>query len=350
MKKALNAARLLLLAALTLSTAQVRAQASAPGLLPASGYAGLVVFGDSLADSGNNARMVGTDPTQQITGDSYFASLPFATGRYSNGPVWVEHLAERLGLSATASQQGGSNFAYGGAATGSDGTGTPIPGFPFSMRSQLGQYLATVPMAGTPAPAQSLFVLSGGSVNVSAAMEAAALHPEQAFGILSASAQAYAFDIAAMVDSLQAAGAEHILVLNVPNFGLTPRAQSYGPQVAEMGSMAAGLMNQALVLALQAEPGVRVFDLYGSLNQVVAHGSDYGLSNVSQACGALINACDPATALFYDGQHPTAYGHRLIADLVFSSAVPEPSSAALLLLGLGGVWVLARRRPQAEPA
>ncbi|MCV2365380.1 SGNH/GDSL hydrolase family protein [Paucibacter sp. DJ1R-11] len=348
MKMVLNAANWALLAVLAVSTVQARAQASATGLLPTSGYAGLVVFGDSLADSGNNARLVGTDPTQQITGDGYFASLPFATGRYSNGPVWVEHLAERLGLSASASQLGGSNFAYGGAATGSDGTGTPIPGFPFSMRSQLGQYLATVPMAGTPAPAQSLFVLSGGSVNVSAAMEAAALHPEQAFGILSVAAQAYAFDIAAMVDGLQAAGAEHILVLNVPNFGLTPRAQSYGPQVAALGSLAAGLMNDALGLALNTEPGVRVFDLYGSLNQVVAHGSDYGLGNVSQACGALINACDPATALFYDGQHPTAYGHRLIADLVFSSAVPEPSSAVLLLLG--GVCVLVRRRRQAEPA
>ena len=36
-------------------------------------FAALYVFGDSLSDSGN-------------------------AGRFSNGPVWVEHLAERLGL------------------------------------------------------------------------------------------------------------------------------------------------------------------------------------------------------------------------------------------------------------
>lgn len=338
------------LAARTLLCLAGLASSLACAQAPLPSYAGLVVFGDSLADSGNNARLVGADPSQQIAGDGYFASLPFASGRYSNGPVWVEHLADRLGLSATASQLGGSNFAYGGAATGSEGSGTPIPGFPYSMRSQMGQYLATVPQAGTPAPAQSLFVLSGGSVNVSAAMEAAAQNPEQAFSILAASAQSYAGDIGAMVDGLQAAGAQHILVLNVPDFGLTPRARSYGPQVAALGSLAAGLMNQALGQALAGEAGVRVFDLYGALNQVVAHAPDYGLGNVTQACGALLNACDEATALFYDGQHPTAFGHRLIADLVLTSAVPEPSSAALLLLGLGGVWVLARRRPQAEPA
>jgi len=313
------------------------------------GMSSMVVLGDSLADSGNNARLVGTDPTQLISGDGYFASLPFASGRYSNGPVWVEHLAARLGLSATASQLGGSNFAYGGAATSGDGSGTPIPGFPFSMRSQLDQYLATVPTAGTPAPAQSLFVLSGGSVNVSAAMASAAQQPEQAFAILSASAQAYAGDMLAMVDGLQAAGAGRILVLNVPDFGLTPRALSYGPQVAGLGSLAAGLMNQALEQALFGEQGVRVFDLYGALNQVVAHAGDYGLSNVSHACGALQYGCDPASALFYDGQHPTAYGHQLIAELVFTSAVPEPASAVLLLCGLAVLGLLRPRVASAPP-
>jgi phospholipase/lecithinase/hemolysin len=50
----------------------------------------LVVFGDSLSDTDN-------------------------AGRFSNGPVWVEHLADRLGLKLSSSQTGGSNFAVGGS-------------------------------------------------------------------------------------------------------------------------------------------------------------------------------------------------------------------------------------------
>src|SRR3954447_10512298 len=50
----------------------------------------LVVFGDSLSDTGN-------------------------AGRFSNGPVWVEYLADRLGLKLSPSQRGGSNFAGRGA-------------------------------------------------------------------------------------------------------------------------------------------------------------------------------------------------------------------------------------------
>ncbi len=328
--------------ALSAQTAQTSQTAAAGN--PASGYASVVVFGDSLADSGNNARLIGVDAGQVITGDSYFAAQPFATGRYSNGPVWAERFAEHLGLSAHASQSGGSNFAYGGGATGQDGSGTPIPGFPFSMRSQLNQYLATVPLSGTVAPAQSLFVFSGGAVNVSQAMEASALNPQAASAIVAEAAQRYAEDMGAMVDQLQAAGAQHILLLNVGNFGLTPRAQSYGASVAAVGTWAAASMNQALAQRMEGEAGVQIFDLFGLLSQAVAQPSAYGLSNVSHACGALQYGCDPATALFYDGQHPTAFGHQLIADQVFAAAVPEPASAALLLAGLAGVLALGQRR------
>lgn len=313
----------------------------------AQAYSGLVVFGDSLADSGNNAQLVGVDAAQVITGDGYFAQRPFASGRYSNGPVWVESFAAKLGLSATAALQGGSNYAFGGASTGSDGVGTPIPGFPFSMISQVGMYLNDLPLGAVPAAADALFVLAGGGVNVSDATEAALANPAEMASILRSAAQQYAADIGLMVDSLQAAGAQHILILNAPDLGLTPRLLSYGPQVSGVASLAAAMMNGALGQAMAGEQGVQVFDFFGILNSTVANAGALGLSNVNHACGAVNATCDPASSLFYDGQHPTAFGHGLIADAVFVAVVPEPASQALMGLGLLLLLGVVGRRRQA---
>ena len=54
-----------------------------------AGYSQVITFGDSLSDRRNvfNATLGGTP-----------ASPPYADGRFSNGPVWVEVLATGLGL------------------------------------------------------------------------------------------------------------------------------------------------------------------------------------------------------------------------------------------------------------
>src|SRR5262245_14581793 len=83
-------------------------------LLPSSAQARnplteVVVFGDSLSDTGNLFLASG----------GTVATPPYFNGRFSNGPVWVEVLADKLGLDApTPSVLGGTNFAFGGAETG----------------------------------------------------------------------------------------------------------------------------------------------------------------------------------------------------------------------------------------
>jgi Phospholipase/lecithinase/hemolysin len=63
--------------------------ASLLGALPAhaAAYSALYVFGDSLSDNGNIPAASGYRP-----------SAPYADGRFSNGPVAVEYLADNLGL------------------------------------------------------------------------------------------------------------------------------------------------------------------------------------------------------------------------------------------------------------
>ena len=78
------------------------------------------MFGDSLSDSGNNAAAFGVAAGQLISGNAYIPQLPYASGTYSNGPVWATQFAGMLGRSAIPSvipELGGTDYAFGGAAT-----------------------------------------------------------------------------------------------------------------------------------------------------------------------------------------------------------------------------------------
>ncbi len=299
-------------------------------------YSQLVVFGDSLADGGNNALLIGTDAAQVISGNTYFAKIPFASGTYSNGPVWTQYLAQSLGVSLAPSIAGGSNYAFGGAQTGANGNDVPqIPGFPFSMLSQLGMYAGSHPGGADP---NALYLVSGGGNNIRVALEAIG-RGANVNATFTSTVGTYASEMGQLVDGLQALGAQHILVVNTPNFGLTPLASALGANgLASQMSLA---MDQALAQRLSGEPGVMSFDFFGFVTQTVTSGA--GFSNVTDACGAPSNACDPGTALFYDSIHPTTRGHQLLAQSVLAAVVPEPSQMLLLALGVAALGLHRRR-------
>ena len=60
-----------------------------------------------------------------LGGDADYSKIPHASGRCSNGSVWSDQFAAKMGLSATASLLGGTNYAFGGAQTGVDSTDGP---------------------------------------------------------------------------------------------------------------------------------------------------------------------------------------------------------------------------------
>ena len=82
-----------------------------PVLAAAGPLREVVVFGDSLSDSGNVFVA-----TEAVLAEAIPVSPPYFQGRFSNGPVWVDILAEKLGLQLRPFLQGGTNFAFGGAA------------------------------------------------------------------------------------------------------------------------------------------------------------------------------------------------------------------------------------------
>ena len=73
-------------------------------LTPATSWAGLtqiVAFGDSLIDTGNVFAATGNPPA------------PYFDGRYSNGSIWVEYLADKPDTSRTSGSRSRSDFIPG---------------------------------------------------------------------------------------------------------------------------------------------------------------------------------------------------------------------------------------------
>jgi outer membrane lipase/esterase len=306
-------------------------------------YSSLVVFGDSLSDNGNNAVAGLYDPSQVITGNSYIPSSTYAPAHtYSNGPVWASDFAALIGLPLAPSLLGGGDFAFGGATTGTPGSGPG--GFPYSLRTQADQYLGST---GNVASASALYVVAGGGNNARAALEAVAggADPTTTFA---AAAMGFATDIGVIVDELQAAGAQRIIVWNTPNLGLAPAVVAGGGGAA--GSFLAATMNGALALRLAGEAGVSTFDIFGFGSLLAANPSAFGFDNVTDACGAIA-AANCSRYAYWDGIHPTAAAHEVIAAEMLSIAVPvpEPETWALILVGLAAVsWNGKRRRRSAR--
>lgn len=303
-------------------------------------FGALYVFGDSLADNGNNALVIGADAGQAIPNNGYVPVQPYGSGTYSNGQVWANYYATMLGVVLTPSVAGGGDYAFGGATTGPAGSG-----FPFSLRTQADQYLART---GGAAQADALYVVAGGGNNARAALTAIGGGANPA-ATIAAAAAAFAIDIGVIVDALQAAGAQHIVVWNAPNLGLAPAVVAGGG--ASLGSFLAGTMNGALAARLNGEAGVSTFDLFGFGGLIAANPAAFGFANVTDACGAIANA-NCSQYAYWDGIHPTTAGHLAIANAMFAATVPvpEPETWALMAFGLAAVAWGARRRTKSAVA
>jgi len=309
-----------------------------------AGYSGLYVFGDSLSDPGNLAAAIGADPAQVIGGNGYIPDRPYASLQFSNADVWARTYATAIGLGPFGGPfgVGGGNFAFGGARVTADG-----PGLPPSLTTQATVFFLGA--RGGAAPPDALYVIEGGGNDARDTLAAAAVSGDPS-SVIGRAALAYATGIGDLVDELQAAGAQHIVVWNVPDLGLAPAVTSLGPVASFLGGAVSRSMNSALSLRLAGESGVALFDVFGTIDSFAASPATFGFVNVTDACGAVVG-CDPSTSLFWDGIHPTSAGHALLAQDMFAATVAEPADYALLLAGLLtiGRVVHGRRRGRADP-
>jgi outer membrane lipase/esterase len=304
-------------------------------------YSDLVIFGDSLSDTGNVFLVTGGLLPSQSAG-------PYDGGRYSNGPLWVETLAGGLGLPTAASPflVGGSNYAFAGAKTG---VGLTPPDL----------LLQSIFLWGSSHPvadANALYVIMAGGNDMRAARDAFQTNSAVDIAGRQTAAEAAIGNILVDLFYLQSKGAKNVLLANLPDLGGTPEAVSLGLQAA---STDATLRFDAFFPALLAIGtqglglNMSFLDLAGLYQSVLVDatsngGAVYGITNVTDPCAGFLgsagNAC--ATSLFSDNLHPSARTHELIglAALQAVGAIPEPSTVLLFAVGLFGVIARSRRR------
>ncbi len=284
-------------------------------LAHAQDYTSIVVFGDSLSDTGNVAHLTEAKYGMRIPGPL----ADYTDGRFTDGDdtvpaaqkyfgVWIEQYAARLPSKPIIrnSLDGGTNYAYGFALTGS-GTSllTLTPTLSVNVNNigqQITDYLATSPVISN----RTLFIVWGGANDL--------LNATSADDVVKA-----AINQANNIQRLIHAGATQFIIPNLPPLGAVPRFNG-SPTTSVPATTASILFNQLLSAGISIlhdiNPGKHLhlaqLDVFSLFQQIIASPSRYSLADVTTSAQD-IHSIDPDTYLFWDDLHPTTRGHNILA-------------------------------------
>ncbi|EDT37626.1 SGNH/GDSL hydrolase family protein [Burkholderia ambifaria] len=255
----------------------------------------MIVFGDSLSDTQN---MFNASQWKLPNNSSWHM------GRFSNGPVWAEYLANFLDLPMY-------NWAIGGSATDRY---LVVPG----LLQQVESWQEYMNRAPNYHPGNTLFtVLAGGNDLVNYRRP-----PLQAAKAVHDS-----------LDKLVQSGAKHIVLVNLPDVSRAPifSTRSDAARVAEEVKTFNHILTEA-VAELRGRYGatlnIEIFDAYTLFNDLMMRPESYGFDDVTRSCldirnpSALsyirsqtprVDCRDPGRFVFWDTLHPSTRAHAWLA-------------------------------------
>jgi thermolabile hemolysin len=261
----------------------------------------LISIGDSLSDIGR---------FYSATGDTQ-PPFPYYEGRFSNGPVWIEYLADLLETDLDPEGQ----FAMGGAMTGPDNLQSMPPVFVLPGFEQ--QVDGVLSLNGhRRVDPRAIYTVWIGANDFFAWLASGNSDPT---GMI----QDGVANTIEGINDLADAGAAHFVVINLPDLGVTPAAGALPPGVDGLLSVLSAsynaLLDQQLDL-LEEEQHVTIVRIsaFELINDIVANPGDYGLSNVTDMAIAGLPGVDPDEYLFWDNVHPTTVAHQIIAETVYA--------------------------------
>lgn len=287
-------------------------------------------FGDSLLDTGNVNEVV-----LQATGgtQTFPPSPPYDTGRFSNGKIWVELLAERLDIPLVS-------FAFGGATTGVQNTldatlpGIPLPG----LQQQIANFAANNPIADS----EALYTIWAGANDYA---------PTNSIGFSPYDTPTIPLtNIQTAVNTLIGVGAKQIMVVNLPNLGEIPITSAsldgncpvdnqFDADCLNDLTMAHNQGLSSLLASVPSDVNIIPLDVNSLVKNAIQNPAQFGFTNVTDACldfSTFIPCSNPDGFLFWDNRHPSARGHRFVGELALKKlGIPEPNAnAGLAAIGL----------------
>lgn len=305
-----------------------------------SGYAAaqrLVVFGDSLSDTGNKYELSGLVNQAPYDGLNPFGvpADPYLTDDgiyYSNGTVWIETLGNELGdfhsaRAAKGSWPHASNYAIGGARANPP----PVDNGSQHLESQVTAYLNDVDHQIDADVLHVIFI--GGNDIVDGLILLGNGTPFQdLIARLGYTVSAVDQNLQRLID----AGARRFLLMNVPDVGLIPAVANPGGKAilscfSELVNTGASASCPNVPVTLQLPDSlaavaerltaqgldVTAVDVFGFIRGLAQNPASFGFSNVTEKCVSPLVApftcSNPNGYLFWDGLHPTQATHRLLA-------------------------------------
>jgi phospholipase/lecithinase/hemolysin len=280
------------------------------GIVLATPLHNIVVFGDSLSDNGNLYDHM----RHQLP-----KSPPYYKGRFSNGPVWIEHLIASYFPESTPATHL-FDYAYGGAGVSEEEGDDEVL---FTLRREVSMYLLA---HDDKASEDSLFVVWIGANNY------LAFPPD-----IDITLQKVNEGIRNSLKRLVEKGAKHILVVNLPDLGRTPAAIEF--ESVETMTYFTNEHNQLLSKSVdelkQEYPNVEwlYYDLHQAFDEVMENPEINGFTNIIDTCvkslvdettkKSVLNMVaavkpkinqDACTGyLFFDIVHPTGLAHKILS-------------------------------------
>jgi phospholipase/lecithinase/hemolysin len=255
----------------------------------------IYVFGDSYSDNGN-ALVMYPDILAGIL------QPPYASPRFSNGPMWPDYMGQALDEVIGPQVAGGTNYAVGGATISPENHYSFDPGA--DGFAQVDRFLAD---HGSADPAAIYVVWLGGND----------IDPPESF-------TRWCFDqLVVMIGRLYQAGARTFLVPNLNDFGdaplSVPYAEWFGADYVQQLSEMVTVYNSLLEELPARFPAARfrIADVYHLYKMVKQYPKSFGFSVVDEACyhdwtdGALCS--DPDEYWYWGFSHPTTHAHKVLS-------------------------------------
>lgn len=296
-------------------------------------YTKVVMFGDSMSDTHR-----WYDFLKATTGRGA-PDVPSLPGRFSNGKVSSEVLAEMLGAPL-------QNYSFSGATSGY----RSLVVLPMGVLTQVNEYLndnTVVPVITTvPILSDVLNLVTGPGKADPKALHVIWTGPDDYYylgGFNPTTAYTASGNIQQAITSLYRAGARYFFVPTMPDLSITPSAR-YGHEPNEPGYMAratkySAQFHQVLTVALDTmrkrypDAKIMSFDTIAFTNEMLPKLKAQGF-NITDSCqkgGGFFpgaekpTACDtPDTYLFWDLNHLTAVSNKMLAEAWFKAIVFKP--------------------------